>query len=216
MTLIDSIVSGNAGGPGGGIFASGTVTLANSTVSGNTAIFGGGIYNRRVLTLTNATVSSNTAADVGGGIYTSNSAGPVTLANSTVSGNAADSGSGIYAYILAGDTTLTNSLIDGDCAVGAEDVAFTSGGYNVESPGNTCGFDQPTDQVNVSAGDLKLGTLGDYGGPTLTHALFPNSVAIDQIPADECLDAEGAPLNTDQRGESRDSMCDVGAFEVQP
>jgi hypothetical protein len=32
----------------------------------------------------------------------------------------------------------------------------------------------------------------------------------------DCVDAEGEPLTTDQRGERRDSMCDVGAFEVQP
>ena len=53
----------------------------------------------------------------------------------------------------------------------------------------------------------------------MTHALLTEpgmSVAIDQIPEAECLDADGAPLTTDQRGFPRDSMCDVGAFEVQP
>ena len=61
-----------------------------------------------------------------------------------------------------------------------------------------------------------LGPLQDNGGPTMTHALLPGSVAIDQIPAVDCVDAEGEPLTTDQRGFQRDSMCDVGAFEVQP
>ena len=39
----------------------------------------------------------------------------------------------------------------------------------------------------------------------------------------ECLDAEGAPLTTDQRGLTRpvaivgpEPRCDVGAYEVQP
>jgi hypothetical protein len=48
-------------------------------------------------------------------------------------------------------------------------------------------------------------------------------VAIDQISAEDCVDAEGAPLTTDQRGEPRpvailgaEPKCDVGAFEVQP
>jgi hypothetical protein len=36
------------------------------------------------------------------------------------------------------------------------------------------------------------------------------------IPEAECLDADGAPLTIDQRGFPRDSMCDVGAFEVEP
>jgi len=52
----------------------------------------------------------------------------------------------------------------------------------------------------------------------MTHALEPGSVAIDQIPEADCLDADGEPLTTDQRGEPRPggSMCDVGSFEVQP
>jgi len=38
----------------------------------------------------------------------------------------------------------------------------------------------------------------------------PGSVAIDVIPEADC------DVATDQRGEPRGSMCDVGAFEVQP
>jgi hypothetical protein len=110
--------------------------------------------------------------------------------------------------------TLTNTLVDGECG------GATSGGGNLESPGDTCGFDQPTDLVNVSAEDLKLGPLADNGGPTMTHALLPGSVAINRIPEVDCVDAEGEPLTTDQRGEPRPetggTMCDVGAFEVQP
>ena len=64
--------------------------------------------------------------------------------------------------------------------------------------------------------NLKLGPLQDNGGPTMTHALGEGSVAIDVIPEAECVDADGASLTTDQRSELRDSMCDVGAFEVQP
>jgi hypothetical protein len=98
-----------------------------------------------------------------------------------------------------------------------------SGGHNIESPGDTCGFDQPTDQVNVSTEDLNLGPLADNGGPTMTHALLTEpapSVAIDWILAENCVDADGQPLTTDQRGEPRPetggTMCDIGAFEVQP
>jgi hypothetical protein len=93
-------------------------------------------------------------------------------------------------------------------------------GGNLESPGNTCDFYQPTDQVNVTAQQLNLGPLQDNGGPTQTHALGAGSVAINQIPAEDCVDADGAPLTTDQRGEPRPetggTLCDVGAFEVQP
>jgi hypothetical protein len=54
----------------------------------------------------------------------------------------------------------------------------------------------------------------------MTHALGAGSVAIDQIPEADCVDADGQPLTTDQRDEPRPetggTMCDVGAFEVQP
>ena len=80
------------------------------------------------------------------------------------------------------------------------------------APGNTCRFDQEGDQVRVTEEDLKLGPLQDNGGPTMTHALLSGSVAIDVIPADMC------EVDEDQRGEPRPggTMCDVGAFEVQP
>jgi hypothetical protein len=91
---------------------------------------------------------------------------------------------------------------------------LVSHGYNIESPGDTCGFDQETDQVEVTAEQLNLGPLQDNGGPTGTHALGAGSVAIDQIPEADC------EVDTDQRGEPRpagtESKCDVGAFEVQP
>jgi len=101
-----------------------------------------------------------------------------------------------------------STLIDGECD-GPADV--TSNAYNIESPGDTCGFDQEGDQSGVTPEELNLGPLADNGGPTMTHALDPGSVAIDAIPTCE-------PLTTDQRGQPRPvgDGCDVGSFEVQP
>jgi hypothetical protein len=175
---------------------------------------GGGIYsNGGTLTLTNSTVSRNTVYYLqGGGIYSNG--GTLTLTNSTVSGNVGTDGGGIF---NDGTLTLTNTLVDNDCVLPA---SIVSGGGNLESPGNTCGFDQSTDQVNVTAEQLALGPLQDNGGPTMTHALGAGSVAIDKIAEEDCVDADGEPLTTDQRGEPRPetggTMCDVGAFEVQP
>jgi hypothetical protein len=112
-------------------------------------------------------------------------------------------------------------LINNDCS----GEAALSTGYNTESPGDTCGFDQPTDQASVSADALNLGPLANNGGPTMTHkpgdgGFGEGSAAIDQIPEVDCLDAGGEPLTTDQRGEQRPetggTLCDVGAFERQP
>jgi hypothetical protein len=85
--------------------------------------------------------------------------------------------------------------------------------WPIESPGDTCRFDQPTDLTEVTA-ELNLGPLAENGGPTKMHALEPGSVAIDLIPEAGCV------VDTDQRGEPRPetggTMCDVGAFERQP
>jgi len=109
--------------------------------------------------------------------------------------------------VYGGAVTLGNTIVDGGCA-----GAPTSLGYNIESPGDTCGFDQLTDLVDVP--DVSLGPLADNGGPIETHALLPGSVAIDRIPAVDC------GVSTDQRGQPRPETggtdCDVGAFEVQP
>jgi len=222
LALTDSTVSGNtATGTdsqgGGGIWHQGTLTLTNSTVSGNTGDYGGGIVNGGTLTLINSTVSGNTAKFPGGGIY---NGGTAMLTNSTVSGNTADSGGGIY---NGGTLTLTSTLVDGDCELSANPPSsITSNGYNIESPGNTCGFSRGTDLVNITEGQLDLEPLADNGGPTETHALGEGSVAIDVIPEGDCVDADGQPLLTDQRGEPRpvaivgpEPKCDIGAFEVQ-
>jgi len=52
------------------------------------------------------------------------------------------------------------------------------------------------------------------------EAVVPAETADDVIPATDCVDAIGEPLTADQRGQPRQetgsTMCDVGAFEVQP
>lgn len=104
VTLTHTSLSGNsAGQTGGGIrLTGGSVTMTNSTVSGNTAPTGGGINRMPAasVTLIDSTVSNNTAtntsAPTGGGIFSAAtytgpvSIPPMTLTNSTVTGNHPD------------------------------------------------------------------------------------------------------------------------------
>ena len=212
---------------GGGIRNAGQMTIINSTISENYAdhTVGGGIYNGGEMTIINSTVSDNSAHDAvgelsGGGIW---NGGTLTLTHSTVWGNTADSGDAI-AVDPSSNTEIANTLIDGDCGVydifsqpGTPDIA--SNGYNIESPENTCGFNQTGDQVSVTEEELNLGELADNGGPTMTHKpgdgdFGEDSVAIDAIPIDDC------EVTEDQRGQPRPetggTTCDVRAFEVQP
>ncbi len=227
LTLTDSTVSDNEGD---GIYnQGGTLTLLNTTVSGNgfinvinentfdepplvgtltvtnSTISGGrlGIRNYKgQATILNSTVSGNTMAGIQNG-----AGATLTLTNSTVSGNSSDDGGDIEAS--EGTTvTLVNTIVEGVCI---RDVAsdITSDGFNIESPGDTCGFDQVGDQVDVSAIELDLQPLADNGGPTQTHAITTDSAAFN---------AGTCEVTTDQRGVTRPqgAMCDVGAFEVQP
>ena len=167
------------------------------------------------LEVVRSTIRDNSGAGIGVG------AGTATLVNTTLSNNDVGIGGGpatVLSSTFVGGTAITGnisvggSIVQGDC--GTEVVSL---GDNIERPSDTCGFDQPTDQVNVSADDLKLGELADNGGPTLTHALGAGSVAIDNIPEADCVDAEGEPLTTDQRGVMRPQgdSCDAGAFELE-
>jgi hypothetical protein len=197
------------GGVDSGVWVepAGTLTLTDSTVSGNAD----GIHNLvGTVTVTNSTVSWNKR-----GIINSFSA-TLTITNSTVSGNAEigvlNGGNEVLGW---GTLTLKNSIVDGDCG-----GRITSNGYNIESPGNTCGFDQEGDQPRVTEMRLNLGELADNGGGTRTHkpgddgGFGSDSAAIDKIPEADC------EVTTDQRGEPRPetggTMCDVGSVEVQP
>ena len=237
LSLINSTLSRNSAGAdgparGGGIYNWGEMTVINSIVSENRVAglgggFGGGIYNGGGMSLTNTTVSSNTAiGGFGGGIYSS---GRTLLINTTVASNLADSAddSADAIYIgTGGYLEVARTVIQGDCDRDREDastVSSVSHGHNIESPADSCGLSEPTDQVNVTVEELKLGPLQENGGPTETHALGKGSVAIDVIPEENCVDAGSLPLTEDQRGEERpvaivgtEPMCDVGAFEVQP
>jgi len=194
---------------GSAIKNSGTLTLTGSTLSNNRGV---ALLNEATMTMANSTMSNPEGAPDG-----VHSPGTLTIVNSTIDDMIQNFGvlRVMQSTVDRVDSqfedsvTIANSLV-AEC-VDAEQPS--SAGYNIESPGDTCGFDPDgTDQVDVTEGELNLGPLQDNGGPTMTHALLPGSIAIDVIPADMC------EVDEDQRGEPRPggTMCDVGAFEVQP
>jgi len=228
LTITDSTVSNNYAGPAiFAVFAPGDLTITDSTVSNNNS--------NAFLVLGEITVIRTTIADnrgwgiwgAGGGtalVRESTFSGndivlgvddSLTLINSTVSGRV-DGNVKILSSTIGmvgdGPATVRGSLV-WSCA-----AEVSSLGYNINIGNDFCGFDQPTDQVDVDADEVKLLRLADNGGRTQTRALGEGSVAIDLIPEADCVVADGEPLTTDQRGEPRPggTMCDVGAFEVQP
>ena len=78
------------------------------------------------------------------------------------------------------------------------------GGHVIQWPAPG-GDGDPACTQDAVFSDPLLGELSDQGGPTQTIPLLEGSPAIDA--------GEGCPDN-DQRGESRDASCDLGAFEL--
>jgi len=238
LTLVNTIISGNTGSSGGGIynsqqgFTQGVAMVTNSTISGNSGKYGGGIMNDDgSLTMQGSTINGNTSRATGGGINNDGSSSPVMLTNSTLSGNAATTnGGGFYARFNA-VSSLTNVTVSGNTAAGASNGlyrdsgagpttlknslvadgctgAIISGDYNLDS-GSSCGFTQPHDLRNTNP---LLGPLQvNAPGSTATHALLSGSPATDR----GGTSANGCPA-TDQREVARPqgSACDIGAYEL--
>jgi hypothetical protein len=211
LSVADTTFSGNSANSGGGLAALATnvgpLVVTGSTFSGNTATqpdaHGAAIHSQASsLTIRNSTLAGNT----GGAI---SNTGSVLLDHTTISDNTAAFGSGTAIYNPSppsGIETLRNSIVAGTCT----SAPRPSQGGNVESPGNTCGLTDASDQVGVSAPALNLGSLGDHGGPTHTVPVMSPSAAIGA--AVSC-----PPPATDQRGVPRPQGpgCDSGAYEAE-
>jgi hypothetical protein len=242
LTLHESVVSGNRAASiegsvetaagGGGIYAFGKLTIDRSTISGNVveafgetgSIFavGGGIDAMGEAVIERSTISGNsvlaggagTTAVTGGGI----AGNKAELTSLTVTGNSASAAEAFAANLYLADSLgVRNTLVsdpkgDGESCFGTLD----SGGFNLDEDGS-CGFTKSSDLVEVVAGLDPV--LRDNGGPTPTHALLENSIAIDR--------GNSFGGGADQRGLPRPSDfpeiadkeggdgSDIGAFELQ-
>ena len=222
-------------GSGGGVslrFADGSFT--GCTFNGNVALIAGaGIHflgdSGHTLTLTNCTLSGNMVpTGVGGGIFNASFSGSSILevSNSTIANNVAAQGGGIFTRTSGAGTTATtrlrstivanNSLpnLATDMLNGGGPATVTSRGYNLTSDGGGGFLNGTGDLLNTNP---LLAALGNYGGPTQTHALLAGSPALDK--------GNSAGLATDQRGVGRPvddpglpnatggDGADIGAFE---
>ena len=230
LTVETSTITGNTatGDAGGGIFndVGGVVTIDSSTIAGNVGGYdGGGIYNYEgTLTVEDSTFSGNSASVANGGAIL-NGGGTATIESSTLSDNTAGylgaeiSNGGTLA--LAGDIV---GMPGGPPATGeCQGTAITDDGYNVDDDAS-CSLTAPTSINNSSTIDAYLGPLGANGGPTETVPLLVNSSVTPSPGPDPALGAvpssfvlptgEAACSDPDQRGVTRASPCDMGAFEL--
>jgi hypothetical protein len=214
--------------------ANGILSLSNCTITANSATGcdarvlndfsfavhgaaaqGGGIANFGGVMIVNCTVANNTAF---GGASSPGHSGPLDGGASSGGGlyGAPDSASAIRDSILAPNRTVGGAPGGAPAVAGAAtgpDVngAVTSQGHNLLGRSDGCtGFttdDKRGGTTDDTRLDPRLGTLGNYGGPTETLPLLPGSPAIDG--------GSTAALPRDQRGFVRAGPPDIGAFEYQ-
>jgi len=144
LTLTDTTISDNLGGPpgGGGVLNdNGTMTITGSTISNNSAgsgfggenIGGGGVLNDHgTMTIKGCTISNNSANQTGvapggvseGGGILNDSGGSLIITNSTISGNTSSATNsdafGLHDFAYgggvhnSGSMTITNCTISGN------------------------------------------------------------------------------------------------------
>ena len=202
--VVESTIHHNEAGSGGGLYVAGTLNLTNSTVSGNRALTGpgGGLYftDSAEGTLSNATVAFNGTPQKGGGIFAEGDLNTPPFDGPAVRNTILEGNSGGRPPSPVPDPYYVTGR---DCW-----GPVVSGGHNLLGDGSSCFDFEPakSDLVGTTFQSISanLTQLGEFGGPTPTHALLGSSPARD-------MGADCEPR--DQRGAGREGACDIGAFE---
>ena len=183
-----------------------TFKMTNSTVSGNSAPSYAGVFVawNAGLTIVNSTITENAAMSTTGGIYASDSNSQVTLYNTIVAGNHDNSSNGTHRDLGRNSGSFNSAS--------SNNLIGVVGGSGLTSPNGIVG----NESVPKDPG---LTPLGDYGGPTKTHALLHTSEAVD---AGLYAKATEFDILSDQRGYHRfidqnniaSNTIDIGAYEL--
>jgi hypothetical protein len=174
---------------------------------------GGGIGNSSSAEIINSTIAGNISAGVGAGI---GSSGQLTILNSTIRENQSINpliGGGAGAGIAGGSTlTLQNTIVAGNTAraglLGPDCLGpITSLGNNLIGDPTDCDINlQPSDLTGDPGLGSLVGTEKDALPGRTYYPVLAGSLVIDRGNPDACPP-------TDQLGNPRVGICDIGAIE---
>jgi len=232
MLIVDSVFRGNGvldpNGPGrtlgqfGAINADERIVVRGSLFEQNESRYGSAIQSGKVLHIENSTfVGNRTFESTEGGALLLG--GPTYIANSTIVGNTGVTGGGLHTY-PASDTQLVNTIV-ADNIGASPDISgrVYSHGYNLIRSRVGAVIDGNPPGTDIYDVDPRLLPLGNYGGPTMTMGLRPDSPALNA--GSDCVrfltgcgGFPAAALADDQRGSGfprmRAGSVDIGAFEL--
>jgi hypothetical protein len=232
---------GGGAGMGGAIYNEGVLQIVSSLLYGNQAIGGnagaptalsgigrgGAVYNDNTIVVTNSTLSGNSTQSGlgvqvgnGSGGALSSKNGATSIRNSTISNNTSSSGRGVFVLVDGnGVATLdiqSSILGQSDTSISKRDLVVATETDNppitVTGSNNLIRSQSAYDYITISIDDPMLGPLSNNGGPTMTHALAPESPAVN-------MGNNSQGLDRDQRGGAFSRVIggatDIGAFELQ-
>ena len=254
ITISGCRIEGNRGaGQGGGLFLFGyppdQITVENSWIVNNTVVknkigdaLGGGLRQGNAqFTLRNTTFSNNRAESQGGGLWIGETS-PVSISNSTFSGNVADDGkgNGLGGAITvnsndSNQTTIAHTTIAYNRA-GFMGGAFWSGNQPItlnnsiiafNTSGNPWKIQQQSGRTLIDGGnniefpapkdsqDTRVTANSRITNPQLAALTDNGGFAPTHalLAGSPALNA-GNNSSTDQRGLVRDANPDIGAFEA--
>ncbi len=219
LILKTSILNGNigsdGGSEGGGIYNRGVCDVSSSSIINNTAGNGGGIFSDDPITIFNTTISGNMAT-VGDGGGLNADAQNISILNSTITNNHAHQGGGIYCD--RGTLYMHSSIVAGNTATNASaDGYLFNATIDTNSSYNLIGIDE---NFAFPAGNFnKVGTSANPLWPGLDTLADNGGPTLTHalLPSSPAFDAGHSDSLTDQRGHARGAFCrdDIGAFESQ-
>lgn len=174
---------------GGGILNFGILAVDASTLSNNFAFEGGGIANFGELTVTASTFEGNTGLITGGGLHNgSNRDIPVSIVNSTFTGNTAGDGGGVFAA-FSEDSTARFAFNQNTVVL--NDAQGAGGGIHIHNTGSR---DINTPFNNIIANNT-AGTAAEIFSDAFPLSLANNLIGVPSgvTPAVTCAAPNECP-----------------------
>jgi hypothetical protein len=225
LNVTKTLINLNDALAGAGVSSEGNLIMTDSTVSDN--VDGGGIRTTGPTTIRNSTIVFNSGFDAPQAGAINHSFGLLKVVNSTIGGNRTLSPGGnlsnFSGTVLITNSTIAENISNRDGTVKIQNTILAGsggfGGFGTECEGEitSLGNNIVADPLNCSVGLLPTDLTGDPGLAEFNDNEEPGEGHFPLLPTSQAIDAakNSACLKTDQLGNLREGVCDIGSIEFQ-